>query len=94
MKDNLSGSDIVIIGAGIAAFLYFFKSGGAGSTLLDKFSKGVDIVTNKESWQPQSYTLELLKAPFTADQAWRLFKQQPGISEFLNAAATSLGLWT
>jgi len=59
--------------------------------LLSAAGKGAAIVTNPDSYQ--TYLGGLLKAPFTTEQSWRLFRQQPGPSEFVNAVATSLGLW-
>lgn len=40
-----------------------------------------------------AYAKELIAAPFTTEQSWRAFKQQPGAATFINAAVTSLGLW-
>jgi hypothetical protein len=60
--------------------------------LLSAAGKGASVVTDPQSYKP--YVSYLLEAPFTAPQAWTLFKQQPGISTFINAAATSAGLWT
>jgi len=59
--------------------------------LLTAAGKGASIVTNPESYQ--TYLGGLLKAPFTTEQSWRLFRQQPGPSELINAVATSLGLF-
>lgn len=68
--------------------------GGAASTinpLLSAASKGAEILTNPKSYE--TYLGGLLKAPFTTEQSWRLFKQQPGPSEFINAVFTSVGLF-
>ncbi len=69
---------------------------GASSTispLLTAAGKGAAIVTDPKSWEYHSYTMELLKAPFTPTQSWRAFKMFPSFSTLVNAAATSLGLW-
>ncbi len=58
--------------------------------LLAAAGRGASIVTNPESYKP--YVSYLLEAPFSTEQSWRLFKQQPGFSTFINAAATSLGI--
>ena len=63
--------------------------------LLSAAGKGAQIVTNPETWKLEnnSYTYGLLKAPFSTEQAWRLFKLQPGLPEFINASLTSVGLF-
>jgi len=40
-----------------------------------------------------AFAKELIKAPISTEQSWRIFKQQPGAATFINAAVTSLGLW-
>jgi len=59
--------------------------------LLAAAGKGASIVTDPQSYKP--YVSYLLEAPFTTEQSWRLFRMEPGISTFINAAATSVGLW-
>jgi len=106
MEKFISGSDWLYIALGGAALYLVLKntkplSGtiqGAASIvnpLLSAAGKGAAIVTNPETWKLEnnSYTYGLLKAPFSTEQSWRLFKQQPGISEFINAAFTSVGLF-
>jgi len=70
--------------------------------LLSAAGKGAEIVTNPESYKLEnySYTYGLLKAPFTTDQAYRLWKQKGGFlgtgplsPETINLAATALGAW-
>lgn len=101
---DLKGTDFLYIGLGLGVLYLIARNsqtisetvagaGGVVNPLLSAAGKGAQIVTDPKSWQPQSYTMGLLNAPFTTSQAWALFKQQPGLSELTNALFTSVGLW-
>jgi len=102
MGSLLAEKDFLYIGLGVGALYLILKNSkaiggtiaGAASVvnpLLEAAGKGAAIVTDPQSYKP--YTLSLLEAPFTSDQGWRLFKQEPGIATGINAVFTSLGLW-